>query len=66
MGTNHITHHRYSDKEGDSHPSDGWKTWFWWNTYKNNMMSVHHLKRLLKNKHFRIQYENFLKYIICF
>lgn len=59
---NHITHHRYPDKEGDSHPgSDGWKTWFWWNTYKNNMMSVHHLKRLLKNKHFRIQYENFFK-----
>jgi stearoyl-CoA desaturase (delta-9 desaturase) len=64
---NHITHHRYSDKEGDSHPaSDGWKTWFWWNTYKNNMISGHTVKRLLKNKHFRIQYENCFKIYYMF
>ena len=64
---NHITHHRYSDKEGDSHPaSNGWKTWFWWNTYKNNMISGHTVKRLLKNKHFRIQYENYFKIYYMF
>jgi len=64
---NHITHHRYSDKEGDSHPaSNGWKTWFWYNTYKNNMMSGHTVKRLLKNRHFRIQYENYFKIYYMF
>ena len=64
---NHITHHRYSDKEGDSHPaSNGWRTWFWWNTYKNNMISGHTVKRLLKNKHFRIQYENYFKIYYMF
>jgi len=57
---NHITHHKYPDIDGDSHPaSDGWKTWFWYDTYKNNMISSHTVKRLLKNKHYRIQYENF-------
>jgi len=64
---NHITHHRYSDKEGDSHPaSNGWKTWFWYDTYKNNMMSGHTVKRLLKNRHFRIQYENCFKIYYMF
>ena len=64
---NHITHHRYPDKKGDSHPaSNGWKTWFWWNTYKNSMISGHTVKRLLKNKHYRIQYENFFKLYYLF
>ena len=57
---NHITHHKYPDIDGDSHPaSDGWKTWFWYDTYKNNMINSYTVKRLLKNKHYRIQYENF-------
>ena len=64
---NHITNHRYSDKEGDSHPaSNGWKTWFWYDTYKNNMISGHTVKRLLKNRHFRIQYENCFKIYYMF
>jgi len=60
--SNHITHHKYPDKEGDPHPAlDGWKTWFWWNTYKNSKLSSFTAKRMLKNKMYRYTHENYFK-----
>lgn len=47
---NHITHHKYSDRDGDPHPaSKGWKSWFWISTYRNSTLNLSTLKRLLKD-----------------
>lgn len=67
--SNHITHHKYADKHGDSHPgSDGIKTWFWWNTYKNSKLNSFKVKKMLKNPMYKYTHNNYFKlyFIIMF
>ena len=38
---NHVTHHQYSDVDGDPHPAtDGWRTWFWIGTETNSQINL--------------------------
>ena len=44
---NHVTHHQYSDVDGDPHPAtDGWRTWFWIGTETNSQINLSVIKRL--------------------
>ena len=48
---NHVTHHQYSDVDGDPHPAtDGWRTWFWIGTETNSQINLSVIKRLSRNK----------------
>jgi stearoyl-CoA desaturase (delta-9 desaturase) len=60
--SNHITHHKHSDKEGDPHPaSEGWKTWFWWDTYNNSKLNAFKVKKMLKNPLYKYTHNNYFK-----
>lgn len=60
--SNHITHHKYSDKDGDPHPgSEKLRTWFWWNTYNNSKLNAFKVKKMLKNPMYKYTHDNYFK-----
>lgn len=62
----HVNHHRYSDKEGDPHPSvDGIKTWFWMYTDKQySLINTSVIRRLLNDSLCRFSRDHYLKVYI--
>ena len=59
---NHVTHHRYSDKKGDPHPSKNWfRTWFWLGMEKDLKIERGVIKRLSKNKMHRWTARHYFK-----
>tara|TARA_B100001094_G_C18022379_1_gene715825 strand:+ start:274 stop:1020 length:747 start_codon:yes stop_codon:yes gene_type:complete len=58
---NHITHHKYSDTENDSHPASDWvNTWLCIGTNKSNL-NPFVIRNLLKDKLYIFQQKHYFK-----
>jgi stearoyl-CoA desaturase (delta-9 desaturase) len=56
----HRMHHKYSDKDGDPHPSaKPLTTWFWIDTYKDAKINPSAIKDLLRNPFHKWTRENY-------
>lgn len=59
---NHITHHKYADKDGDPHPASmGWRAWFWVGTNTVSTVSVGTVKRLMRDPLCAWTHKHYLK-----
>jgi len=59
--SNHVTHHKYSDKEGDSHPASDWfGTWFWIGTNKSTL-NPFAVRKLITDKLYVFQQDHYFK-----
>lgn len=59
---NHVSHHRYSDKNGDPHPgAKGFKTWFWLGLGERLKADVGTVRRLSKVKMHKLSTKHYFK-----
>lgn len=59
---NHVSHHRYSDKDGDPHPgANRLKTWFWLGLGERLKADVGTIRRLSKVKMHKLSTDHYFK-----